>query len=134
MEIYLEAEMPEELCQHLFSFMKKEQSSGFPAPSAAASSSPNSSATTTAGQGKEFHVKGVAVAASQTVCAPITNVLTSDLRSERDAGSQAGSRPHSTLAEKLHGLTEKLQHGLGSHARHDGAGDGGKRSRAGSLE
>uniref|UniRef100_K1QAV3 Diacylglycerol kinase n=1 Tax=Magallana gigas TaxID=29159 RepID=K1QAV3_MAGGI len=89
METYLDAELPEELCKHLFySFMKK--------PSQA------------------------------TVCAPITHLGT-EILVEKD-------RHHSGLAEKLHGLTEKLSlHGLG-HSRHDsGSGELGRRSRAGSA-
>lgn len=83
--------------------------------------------------GKDFHVKDVAVVASQTICAPITN-LTSEMHYEKDvSSSQSSSRPHSSLAEKIHGLTEKLQHGLG-HVRHDSGGDPGRRSRAGRVD
>ena len=124
MDLYLEAEIPEELCQHLFfSFMKKGQMAGAPAGAL-----PNVGT----GQGKDFHVKDVAVVASQTICAPITN-LTSEMHYEKDSSSQSSSRPHSSLAEKIHGLTEKLQHGLG-HVRHDSGGDPGRRSRAGTVQ
>lgn len=119
METYLDAELPEELCKHLFySFMKKP-SQAVPAPQ-------------TVGKdlhlkdvGKDLHLKDVAaVTASQTVCAPITHLGT-EILVEKD-------RHHSGLAEKLHGLTEKLSlHGLG-HSRHDsGSGELGRRSRAG---
>ena len=124
MDLYLEAEIPEELCQRLFfSFMKKGQIA------AASGNFPNAAGS---GQGKDFHVKDVAVVASQTICAPITN-LTSEMHYEKDTSSQSSSRPHSSLAEKIHGLTEKLQHGLG-HVRHDSGGDPGRRSRAGRVE
>lgn len=123
MEICLEAEIPDELCQHLFlSFMKKGNHSMPGFPLTASNSAP-------ASIGKDFHVKDVAVVASQTICAPITN-LTSEIHYEKEPSSQPSSRPHSSLAEKIHGLTEKLQHGLG-HVRHDSGGDPGRRSRAG---
>ncbi|KAK3105728.1 hypothetical protein FSP39_004352 [Pinctada imbricata] len=105
METYLDAQIPEELCKHLFlSFMKKPQPS----------------------TGKELHLKDVAaVTASQTVCAPITHMGT-EIHIERE-------KHHGGLADKLHGLTEKL-HSLG-HSRHDSGGGGeiGRRSRAGSA-
>ena len=87
METYLEADIGEELCKHLFlSFIKK--SSGLPNPS----------------QGnKEFGVKDVAFTASQTVCAPITHQST-EIHVDRQ-------EKHG-LAEKIHGITEKL-HSLG---------------------
>ena len=123
MDLYLDAEIPEELCQHLFfSFMKKGQMAGAPGALSNAGT----------GQGKDFHVKDVAVVASQTICAPITN-LTSEMHYEKDSSSQSSSRPHSSLVEKIHGLTEKLQHGLG-HVRHDSGGDPGRRSRAGTVQ
>ncbi|XP_076455649.1 diacylglycerol kinase beta-like [Babylonia areolata] len=126
MDLYLEAEIPEELCQHLFfSFMKKGAGATGAFPNAAGGGGGGG------GQGKDFHVKDVAVVASQTICAPITN-LTSEMHYEKDSSSQSSSRPHSSLAEKIHGLTEKLQHGLG-HVRHDSGGDPGRRSRAGSA-
>ena len=109
METYLEADIPEELCRHVFlSFVKK------PAP-------PGSAA------GKDCHV--AAAMASQTLCAPITHVERAELHVER-------AERHHGLADKLHGLTEKL-HGLGhlgldrGHARHDSNDSGGRRSRAG---
>ena len=87
METYLEADIGEELCKHLFlSFIKK--SSGIPNPSAG---------------NKEFGVKDVAVVASQTVCAPITHQST-EIHVDRQ-------EKHG-LAEKIHGITEKL-HNLG---------------------
>ena len=110
METYLDAQIPEELCKHLFlSFMKKPTS--LPAQT---------------NVGKEFHLKDVAaVTASQTVCAPITHMGTEIHHIEREKHHGSG------LADKLHGLTEKLT-SLG-HSRHDsgGGGDLGRRSRAG---
>lgn len=119
METYLEAEIPEDLCKHLFlSFMKKPTVG----PAAALSAS-----------GKDFNVKDMAVVASQTICAPLSTELHFDSKGSSTASGDkdGGGRHHSILAEKLHGLTEKL-HGLG-HARSDSsAGEAGKRSRAGS--
>lgn len=119
METYLEAEIPEDLCKHLFlSFMKK------------------SAIAAGAGCGKDFHVKNMAVVASQTICAPLSTELHfeagTDGSSETGGGGGGGGsgKHHSGLAEKLHGLTEKL-HGLG-HSRSDSnSGEAGKRSRAG---
>lgn len=111
MVTYLDAQVPEDLCKHLFlSFMKK------PTP-----------VQTSATVGKDFHLKDVAaVTASQTVCAPITH-LGQEIHLEKP-------EKHHGLAEKIHGLTEKL-HGLShlgdkGHSRHD-SGDSGRRSRAG---
>ncbi|XP_021369580.1 diacylglycerol kinase beta-like isoform X3 [Mizuhopecten yessoensis] len=109
METYLDAEVPEELCKHLFlSFMKK------PSPQ-------------TGTVGKEFHVKDVAaVTASQTLCAPINTHIGPEFLLER-------AEKHHGFAEKLHGLTEKLQlHSLTGHNRHD-SGELGRRSGAGSA-
>lgn len=90
METYLEADIGEDLCKHLFlSFNKKS-----PAPLSTPSQQSN----------KEYGVKDVAAVASQTVCAPITHQSTEihvDNKQER-----------SVLAEKIHGITEKL-HSLG---------------------
>ncbi|KAH9514329.1 hypothetical protein Btru_028777 [Bulinus truncatus] len=112
METYLEAEIPEDLCKHLFlSFMKKA-----------------ATAATVSASGKDFHVKDMALVASQTICAP----LSTELHIDGKTSTAGDSRHHNLLAEKLHGLTEKL-HGLG-HVRSDSnAGDSGKRSRAGSA-
>ncbi|XP_059139458.1 diacylglycerol kinase beta-like [Physella acuta] len=114
METYLEAEIPEDLCKHLFlSFMKKAAAGAAAALTAS---------------GKDFHVKDMALVASQTICAPLSTEIHIDSKTSPAPGD---GRHHSLLAEKLHGLTEKL-HGLG-HARSDSnAGDSGKRSRAGS--
>jgi diacylglycerol kinase (ATP) len=96
METYLEADIGEDLCRHLFlSFNKKSPTALLPQ----------------GGGNKEFGVKDVAAVASQTVCAPITHQTTEihvDNKQER-----------SGLAEKLHGITEKL-HSLGH------SGDKGK--------
>ena len=105
MATYLEAELPEDLSQHLFgSFIKK----------------PNKPLTTP--MGKDFNVKDVAAQASQTLCAPITH-QNAEIADKCDR--------HHGIAEKIHGLSEKL-HGLG-HVRHDSGsgGDSGRRSRAG---
>lgn len=110
MDSYMEAEIPEELCKHLFlSLMKK----------------PIGPPTTT---GKDYHhVRDVAaVTATQTVCAPITH-LGADIHIDK-------GEKHQGFVEKIHGLTEKLQglglHGEKGHSRHD-SGESGKRSRAG---
>lgn len=120
METYLEAEIPEDLCKHLFlSFMKKSTLG----PTAALTAS-----------GKDFNVKDMAVVASQTIFAPLSTELHFDSKGPSFASGDKDSsgRHHSLLAEKLHGLTEKL-HGLG-HSRSDsGTGESGKRSRAGRL-
>ncbi|CAG2231919.1 DGK [Mytilus edulis] len=109
MDSYMEAEIPEELCKHLFlSLMKK----------------PIGPPTTT---GKDYHhVRDVAaVTATQTVCAPITH-LGADIHIDK-------GEKHQGFVEKIHGLTEKLQglglHGEKGHSRHD-SGESGKRSRA----
>ncbi|ESO90105.1 hypothetical protein LOTGIDRAFT_164410 [Lottia gigantea] len=110
MDAYFEAQVPEELCQHVFlSFMKKP--------------------VTPSASGKDYNLKDVAVVA-QTVCAPITHQTTTGFHVEKEK--------HHGLAEKLHGLTEKL-HGLGHHSsdkshRHDSTGyESGRQSRAGST-
>ena len=93
METYLEADIGEDLCKHLFlSFNKKAQQEKGQSPLGPSQGN------------KEYGVKDVAAVASQTVCAPITHQSTEihvDTRQER-----------SVLAEKLHGITEKL-HSLG---------------------
>lgn len=89
METYLEADIGEDLCKHLFlSFNKKTPS--YPPPQIVSN--------------KEFGVKDVAVVASQTVCAPITHQST-EVHVERQ-------EQRSVFAEKIHGLSEKL-HSLG---------------------
>ena len=114
METYLEAEIPEETCKHLFlSFLKKP-------------------AVIKAALGKDCNVKDVAVVAAQNVCAAITHQSTeicdphAVVKHEKES-----TKHHGGLADKLHGLTEKI-HGLG-HIRHDsgGGGEAGRRSRAG---
>ena len=90
METYLEADIGDELCEHLFlSFNKK--SPIYPNPPSQVN--------------KEYGVKDVAAVASQTVCAPITHQSTEIHvdRPEKEKGS---------FAEKIHGITEKL-HSLG---------------------
>ncbi|XP_064644421.1 diacylglycerol kinase beta-like isoform X3 [Lineus longissimus] len=97
MMTYLEAEIPEDLSQHLFgSFMKKPNKPLAPP------------------MGKDFNVKDVAAQASQTLCAPITH---------QNAEIADKCERHHGIAEKIHGLSEKL-HGLG-HVRHD-SGSGGR--------
>lgn len=88
METYLEADIPEDLCKHLFlSFNKK-----------------NPSSVPQQGVSKEFGVKDVAAVASQTVCVPITH-QTTEIYVD-------GKQERSGFAEKIHGITEKL-HSLG---------------------
>ena len=120
MVTYLEAEIPDDLCQHLFlSFMKR--------PSVPV-------------LGKECNVKDVAVMASQTACAPVVPQSTDMLEKHGALATDApgtpshppsSKLPHQVLAEKLHGLTGKI-HSLG-HSRTDSGGgsDAEKRSRAG---
>ncbi|GFN97371.1 diacylglycerol kinase [Plakobranchus ocellatus] len=168
MDTYLDAEIPEDLCKHLFlSFMKKVQAASMLLSSPANNSNNNTggqnNATSSSGSsgtaGKDFHVKDMAVVASQTICAPLSTELHFDstktpggmLPSSLGTGGSSilggptssatgsltqadpggGTKHHNVLAEKLHGLTEKL-HGLG-HSRSDSGGDSGKRSRAGSF-
>jgi hypothetical protein len=112
MDIYMEAEIPEELCKHLFLSLMKTKV--------------NITGQTTIG--KEFHhVKDVAaVTATQTICAPITHLGT-DIHIDKN-----DKQP--SFVEKIQGLTDKL-HGLGLHgekvhSRHD-SGESGRHSRAG---
>ena len=169
MDTYLDAEIPEDLCKHLFlSFMKKAQVASVLLSSSTTNSNNNTAATagynnasssaSSGTAGKDFHVKDMALVASQTICAPLSTELHFDGASKSPAGmlpsslstgsssilggptssapgalvqAEAGNttKHHNVLAEKLHGLTEKL-HGLG-HSRSDSGGDSGKRSRAG---
>ncbi|GFR92443.1 diacylglycerol kinase [Elysia marginata] len=172
MDTYLDAEIPEDLCKHLFlSFMKKAQAASVLLSSSTTNSNNNTAAATAGGYnnasssassgtaGKDFHVKDMAVVASQTICAPLSTELHFEGASKSPAammpvslsggsggpatsssstpaaivqaeGGTTTTKHHNVLAEKLHGLTEKL-HGLG-HSRSDSGGDSGKRSRAGS--
>ncbi|XP_053408609.1 diacylglycerol kinase beta-like isoform X3 [Mercenaria mercenaria] len=89
METYLDADIGEDLCGHLFlSFNKKSPTALLPP----------------GGGNKELSVRDVAAVASQTVCAPITH-QTTEIHVD-------GKQERSGLAEKLHGITEKL-HSLG---------------------
>ncbi|KAK8386847.1 hypothetical protein O3P69_017939 [Scylla paramamosain] len=114
MNIYLEVEMPEELCRHLFlSFVKRPR----PQPV-----EPKS-------------IKEMAVMSSATACAPITshntsggsisNLASCAMTENVSAKSEGGGG----LAEKLHGLTEKLS-SLG-HNRSDS--EASSRTRTGSI-
>ena len=142
METYLECDVPDELCRHLFlSFIKR------PAPVI------KTSRPLTPSIGKEHCIKNVAASASHTACAPVvhhheplsTSLLTfSDSETQPRAAAASSSaatagstasrdlessgRMSHSLAEKLHGLSERI-HQLG-HFRHE-SGDVGKRSRAG---
>ncbi|RUS82265.1 hypothetical protein EGW08_009976, partial [Elysia chlorotica] len=132
MDTYLDAEIPEDLCKHLFlSFMKKAQAASVLLSTSTTTSNNNttgqagynnaSSSASSGTAGKDFHVKDMALVASQTICAPLSTEIHFD---------GAANKHTNVLTEKLHGLTEKL-HGLG-HSRSDSGGDSGKRSRAGS--
>ncbi|XP_067004259.1 diacylglycerol kinase 1 [Anabrus simplex] len=118
MDTYLEIDTPEELCRHLFlSFVKKPERATI--------------------DGKAM--KEMAVLSSTTACAPITshtttpgsvpNIATCVI--DKDTGQQTPSaeKPTNKLAERLHGLTEKL-HSLGHH-RSDS--DTSTRTRTGSI-
>ena len=138
MDTYLEAEVPDDLCQHLFlSFLKK--------PAAMVTSVP-AVKTNSSGMGKDVGLRDVAVAASTTACAAV--VHQSPEVHEKEASTSIVKEKHlHGLAEKLHGLSEKL-HNLG-HVRHDSSGGGagshshlppggvvgdpGRRSRTGSA-
>ena len=113
METYLEAVIPEELCQHLFLSFLKRPSGKAPAPSPVPG-----------------NVKDVAAVASQTACAPAVGQSTDALLQPDPPGTPSSSRlPHQVLAEKLHGLTGKIK----GHSRTDSGGgsDAERRSRAG---
>ena len=120
MEYYLDAVLPDDLAQHLFlSFMRR--------PMAPASSRSHLT-------GKDCHVKDIAMAASQTLCAPVMHQSTDNiepLATPTLTLTATSKDKHSTIAEKLHGLSEKIQ-ALG-HVRHDSSGgeSGRSRSRAG---
>ncbi|XP_066989489.1 diacylglycerol kinase 1 isoform X2 [Macrobrachium rosenbergii] len=120
MDTYLEVETPEELCRHLFlSFVKRPR----PQPV-----EPKS-------------IKEMAVMSSATACAPITSHNTSggsisnlatcavgeSLSGGGGTGSSAGGG--GSLADKLHGLTEKFS-SLG-HNRSDS--EASSRTRTGSI-
>ena len=165
METYMEAEIPEDLCKHLFlSFMKRAgemigKSTTMPLASGTQLVSSRSLLL-----GKECNVKDVAVVASQTVCAPVVSQQVTEVASiatekqhhtsapsslaninlasshlsyaafintANNQSSSSSSSGSKSLAEKLHGLSEKI-HSLG-HARHDSTSgaDVGRRSRAG---
>ncbi|XP_069690666.1 diacylglycerol kinase 1 isoform X3 [Periplaneta americana] len=128
MDTFLEVETPEELCRHLFlSFVKRHE------------------ARPQTLDGKAM--KEMAVLSSATACAPITSHTTTPgsvpniatcvidqatVNTGCATGGQqtpAHDRPANKLAEKLHGLTEKL-HALGHH-RSDS--DTSTRTRTGSI-
>ena len=86
METYLEADIGEDLCKHLFlSFNKKTPINPNPPPSS---------------MNKEFGVKDMAAVASQTVCAPITH---------QNTEIHVEPKERSGLAEKIYGITERIQ-------------------------
>ncbi|KAK2145623.1 hypothetical protein LSH36_668g00009 [Paralvinella palmiformis] len=82
METYMEAEIPEDLCKHLFlSFMKRAgevigKSTTMPLASGTQLVSSRSLLL-----GKECNVKDVAVVASQTVCAPVVSQQVTEVAS-----------------------------------------------------
>ncbi|KAL3836278.1 hypothetical protein ACJMK2_021716 [Sinanodonta woodiana] len=85
MDTYMEAEIPEELCKHLFlSFIKK------------------SAPPKTNNLGKEYNLKDVAAIASQTVCAPITQQST-------EIHSSATASTHPSVAVTSNPAIEKAQ-------------------------
>ena len=115
METYLEADL-EQLFKHLFlSFMRKPGSPTHPSNRAAGGA--------TSSLGKDLsHV-------TTTACVPIVG----DPPVDHGAGggsSSIGRNLGGSIAEKLHGLSERI-HNLG-HSRHDST-ESGKRSRAGRV-
>ncbi|KAK3602687.1 hypothetical protein CHS0354_017891 [Potamilus streckersoni] len=85
MDTYMEAEIPEELCKHLFlSFIKK------------------SAPPKTNNMGKEYNLKDVAAIASQTVCAPITQQST-------EIHSSASASTHPSVAVTANPAIDKAQ-------------------------
>jgi hypothetical protein len=108
MEYYLEADLPTDLSHNLFlSFMRRPIVKSL---------------------GKDYTVKDIAMATSQTLCAPVVHQAT-----EPPDIPMTPKEKHATLADKLHGLTEKIQSlGGGAHSRTDSLDGGAKaRSRAG---
>ncbi|XP_026829273.1 diacylglycerol kinase 1 isoform X3 [Ooceraea biroi] len=92
---YLEIDTPDELCRHLFLSFVKKDSRGV--------------------DGKAF--KEMAVLSSTTACAAITSHTTSSSNVNSTGvpgGTSADSHGGSSLADKIHGITEKLQ-ALGHH-------------------
>ncbi|XP_011265735.1 diacylglycerol kinase 1 isoform X2 [Camponotus floridanus] len=91
---YLEIDTPDELCRHLFLSFVRKDSRGV--------------------DGKAF--KEMAVLSSTTACAAITSHTTSssNVNSTGVPGGTSAETHGSTLADKIHGITEKLQ-ALGHH-------------------
>ncbi|XP_043201452.1 diacylglycerol kinase 1-like [Amphibalanus amphitrite] len=108
MDTFLEQETPEELCRHLFlSFVRR----------------PSRSA-----------IKEMAVLSSATACAAITaHNQTGSVTNlaQTNSVSEKEDKPTS-LAERLHGLTGRLQHGL-THHRSSESAEPSQRTRTGSL-
>ncbi|XP_014673507.1 PREDICTED: diacylglycerol kinase 1-like [Priapulus caudatus] len=129
MDTYLEVDVPTDLCQHLFlSFIKKHQHSQIMQQKQLEEF-----------RGKEL-IKEVAVATQQTMCAPITAHNENKVVIDAGHGGHGlldKSEPksqHTSMSEKLHGLTEKI-HMLGHIGKHDGSAgsETGSQGRAGSF-
>ncbi|KAK0169460.1 hypothetical protein PV328_012019, partial [Microctonus aethiopoides] len=111
LDTYLEVTTPDELSRHLFlSFLKRDSRNI---------------------DGKAF--KEMAVLSSTTACAPITSHTSSGNVNSTGlgAGVSTESSHGSSLADKIHGLTEKIQ-ALGHH-RTDNSAEALARSRTGSV-
>ena len=76
------------------------------------------------------------MSASQTVCAPVVQQATTEMQARLDAGDTTttndADEKHQSIADKLHGLSEKIQQLGHIHQTEGGSGgDGGSRSRTG---
>ena len=77
------------------------------------------------------------MSASQTVCAPVVQQATTEMQARLDAGdttttNDSDEKHQSSIADKLHGLSEKIQQLGHIHQTEGGSGgDGGSRSRTG---
>ncbi|KAL8608061.1 hypothetical protein ACOMHN_023877 [Nucella lapillus] len=130
MEIFMEAEIPQELCQHLFSFLKKDQMT----PTTTTTSTTTTNSKGGVQHGKESHLVGVAVAASQTLC---SYSLTSPQRRSIRTGVAVDPPPllsgvGGSIPAGGAGGEEAWCEREDSSGRGGGAGESGKRSRAGS--
>ena len=135
-DTYLEVETPEELCKHLFlSFIKRPAMIVPPKPPPLQLHGTSSGGLNSGKDQQQRSIKDIAALSAQTICAPVTEVAVATSTTHEDlagSGSGSGSSAKQILADKLHGLSEKI-HQLG-HMRSDSGGSfglDGKRSRAG---
>ena len=72
------------------------------------------------------------MSASQTLCAPVVQQATTEMHARLDAGDPSDTEEkHQSIADKLHGLSEKIQQLGHIHQTEGGAGGDGSRSRTG---